>query len=208
MRDVLIFTPVLRLEPETVRALMMLEWEGSLSLLLQRDNPTGDRVRDHLHQYQRGREAFLRGSYEAMLIVESDIVPPPDTLTQLAALECDVAYGCTVFRNKAWSHVVNILERYPGQARNTGESLTIRGLWQEALRQGVIECSGSGLACVLIQRHVLEAIDFRVEDGTYCDNWWTRDVYEAGYSMKASTNVICGHIDTDGSVIWPERATA
>jgi len=208
IRDVLIFTPVLRLEPETVRELMMLEWEGPLSLLLQRDNPSGDRVQDHLHQYQRGREAFLRGPYEAMLVVESDIVPPPDTLTQLAALECDVAYGCTVFRNKAWSHVVNILERYPGQARNTGESLTIRGLWQEALRQGVIECSGSGLACVLIQRHVLEAIDFRVEDGTYCDNWWTRDVYEAGYSMKASTRVLCGHIDEDGSVLWPERATA
>ncbi len=187
---------------------MALEWPGPLSLLLQRDNPTGNGVQDHLHQYQRGRETFLRGSYDGMLVIESDIVPPPDTLKRLAALECDIAYGCTVFRNKTWTHVVNIMERYPQPARNTGESLTVRGLWQAALRQGVIECSGSGLACILIQRHVLEAIDFRVEDGTFCDNWWTRDVYSAGYSMKADTRVLCDHIDTDGTVLRPERLTA
>ncbi len=203
MRDVLIFTPLLRLEADTVQALLSLEWEGPLSLLLQRDNPTGDRVRDHLHQYRRGREAFLRGPYDAMLVVESDIVPPADALARLAALECDVAYGCTVFRNKSYRWV-NIMERYPGQARNTGESLTVRGLWQAALRQGVIECSGAGLACVLIQRHVLEAIDFRVEQGTYCDNWFTRDVYSAGYSMKADTRVLCDHVDEDGTVLRPE----
>jgi hypothetical protein len=206
MRDVLIFTPVLRLEAETVRALMRLEWEGPLSLLLQQDNPSGNRVQDHLHQYQRGREAFLNGSYEAMLVVESDIVPPPDALQRLAALDCDIAYGCTVFRAKGSTHVVNILERYPGHARNTGESLTVRGLWQEALRRGAIECSGSGLACVLIQRRVLEAIEFRSEEGMYCDVAWTEDVYRAGFSMKADARVLCGHVDAEGAVLWPEAA--
>ena len=207
MHDVLIFTPFLRLEDRTLEALTRLEWEGPLSLLLQRDNPTGDRVQDHLHQFRRGRQVFLAGTYEAMLVIESDILPPPDTLKVLAGMDCDVAYGCTVFRAKGSSHIVNILERYADwQARNPGESLTIRGLWPEALRQGVIECSGSGLACVLIQRLVLEAIDFHTEDGLYCDNTWTRDVFAAGYSMKASTRVLCGHIDEDGTVLWPERA--
>lgn len=208
MRDVLIFTPLLRLEAATVQALLSLEWEGALSLLLQRDNPLGDRVSDHLHQYRRGRELFLSGPYEAMLVVESDVVPPANTLRELAALECDVAYGCTVFRNKGHQSVVNILERYPGQARNIGESLSLRGLWQAALRQGVIECSGAGLACVLIRRHVLDAIDFRVQGGTYCDNAWTRDVFEAGYSMKACTRVLCDHIDEDGTVLRPEGLAA
>ena len=32
------------------------------------------------------------------------------------------------------------------------------------------------------------------------------DVFAAGYSMKASTRVLCGHIDEDGTVLWPERA--
>ncbi len=104
--------------------------------------------------------------------------------------------------------VVNILERYQAPARNPGESLTLRGLWAEACRQGVIECSGGGLACVLVRRHVLEAIDFRSEDGVWCDTFWTRDVFAAGYSMKASTDVLCGHIDSDGEILWPEKAAA
>ena len=91
---------------------MALEWEGALSLLLQRDNPTGNAYADHLHQYQRGREAFLNGPYEAMLVIESDVIAPVDTLWRLeglGGLGADVAYGVYVFRAGG---VVNVLERY------------------------------------------------------------------------------------------------
>lgn len=206
MIGILVFTPYLdKVEPRTIEALTRLEWEGSLSLLLQRDNPYGeDRVRNHLHQYQRGREAFLASSADAMLIVEADILPPADALVRLAALEADVGYGCTVFRAKGSSHIVNILERYGGQARNTGESLTVRGLWPEAVKAGIVECSGSGLACLLVRRHVIEAVPFRMPENGYCDTAWTEDVYRQGFSMKADTRVLCGHIDQDGTVLWPE----
>lgn len=196
---------MLRLEPETVRALMALEWEGPLSLLLQRDNPTGDPVRDHLHQYRRGREIFLAGPYDALLAIEADVIPPAETLQRLAALDADLAYGCVAFRSGP-PHVANVLQRYPGQARNIGESLSLwPNLWDEAQRLGVVDCSGSGLACVLIRRHVLEAIDFReAEGGVYCDLQWTKDVYAAGFSMKADVRLVAGHIDIDGSILYPE----
>jgi len=209
VRDVLVFTPYLhQVEPRTLEALTRLEWEGSLSLLLQRDNPYGeDRVRNHLHQYQQGRKAFLAGRHEAMLVIEADVLPPPDTLRRLDALDCDLAYGCVAFRSGP-PYVANVLERYPGQARNIGESISLRpNLWDEALKVGTIECSGSGLACVLIRRHVLEALDFReVEDafGVYCDLQWTREAFAAGYGMKADMGVMCGHIDDGGAVLWPE----
>ena len=212
MLDVLVFTPVWRLEPETVQSLFAMEWEGPLSLLLQKDNPRTkgrreDGLANHLHQYRRGREAFLAGRYDAMLVIESDIIAPPDTLTRLAALECDVAYGCYLFRNNRIP-IVNIFERYPEKngvpARNVGESLTMRGLWPKALKAGVVPCSGAGLGCVLIKRHVLEAVPFRLEPRNgHCDTPWTRDVYRAGFSMMADTKVICGHKDEDGTVLWP-----
>lgn len=212
MRDVLIFTPVKRLEAQTVQALMALEWPGPLSLLYQRDNPTGSGPMDHLHQYQRGREIFLSWPYEAMLIIESDIVPPPDTLLRLAELDVDVAYGCYVFRTPG-PKVVNVFERYPQPARNVGESLSCHpGLWQAALRRGIVDCSGGGLGCVLVRRRVLEEVEFRTEknpDGAsyyFCDNYWTDDVHRGGYSMKASTLVLCGHVDVDGQVYYPEAA--
>lgn len=210
IRDVLAFTPVYRLEPETVQALFALEWGGPLSFLLQRDNPGPNGIVNHLHQYTRGREVFLLGPYDAMLIVESDIIPPPDALTRLAALDCDVAYGVYVFRSKV-SPVVNVFERYPDNngrpARNAGESLTVRGLWRQAQRRGVVPCSGGGLGIILVKRHVLKAVPFALPDDgdprTFCDTPWTQAVYQAGYTMRADTRVICGHKDTDGEVLWP-----
>jgi hypothetical protein len=211
IKDVMVFCPVYRLEPETVQAIFALEWDGAITYHFQKDNPltlptkreTG--IRNHLHQYQRGRDMFLRGDYDAMLVIESDIIPPPDTLTRLAAIDADTAYGAYVFRQ---SPVVNIMERYSEGALNVGESLTVRHKWEWAKAQGVIDCSGAGLGCVLIKRHVLEAIDFRASTlptaRVHCDSWFTCDVYEAGYSMKADCNVLCGHKDEDGTIIWPQ----
>lgn len=207
--DVMVFTPVYRLEPETVKALLALEWDGPLTLVLQRDNPhVGDDkatgVKNHLHQYQRGRETFLRGDYDAMLVIESDIIPPPDTLKRLAALDADIAYGVYVFRSER--PVVNVFRAYSRPSRNPGSSLSVVDqMWPQALKRGVVPCSGGGLGCILIKRHVLEVTPFRMHEyGAYCDSAFTEDVWRAEYDMRADTGVICGHKDTDGRVLWPE----
>jgi hypothetical protein len=197
--DVLCFTPVKRIQPESVFSLLQMEHDGPLTVMLQRDNPDGFGLTDHLHQYQRGRDFFLRGDYEAMLVIEDDIIAPVDTLTRLIAVDADVAYGCYQFR----SDVVNVLERYTQPARNMGESLTGRGLWEAAKNQGIVECSGAGLGIVLIRRAVLEAIPFKLAGGGHCDWNWTEDVYRAGYTMRADTSVIAGHKIADDTVLWP-----
>ena len=216
IRDVLVFVPVYRLEPETVESVLSLQWDGPLSWLFQRDNPLTEAdvedervrgVRNHVHQYQRGRRAFLAGPYDAMLVIESDIIAPPDTLRRLAALDADVAYGAYIFRR---SQTINLYEHYGDGARNPGEPLTYRpGAWQAALRAGKVRVAGAGLGCVLIKRHVLEAIDFRtlsaeMSPRVHCDSWFTADVYSAGFSQWADTRVICGHKDVDGTVLWPD----
>jgi hypothetical protein len=173
IKDVLVFTPVWRLEPETVIAVMEMRhhWDGPLTFMWQSDNryrigaERADGIANHLHQYQRGREMFLAGTYQALLVIESDIIPPPDTLKRLAAVDADVAYGCYLFRNNR-APVINIFEKYPDKggkrARNVGEPLTSRGLWDWALKEGVIDCSGGGLGVALIKRKVIEALEFPV----------------------------------------------
>jgi hypothetical protein len=210
IRDVLVFVPVYRLEPETVQAVYHLEWDGPLSWLFQRDNPYGDSrpKGNQVHQYQRGREAFLRGRYDAMLVVESDIIPPRDALRRLVALGADCGYGVYQFRR---SRVINIFELYPtAEVRNVGESLSIKPhLVARALREGKIPCSGGGLGICLIRRRVLERIDFRLpdgEEGGFCDSLFTDDVLHNGFSQVADMRVVCGHKDTDGMVYWPEYA--
>jgi len=203
INDVLIFTPVLRLEAETVQALMALEWDGPVSFLLQRDNPTGDGKKDHLHQYRRARKTFLQGPWDAMLIIESDLVPPPDTLKKLAALQSDCSYGVYRFRV---SNVINIFEKYPGKSKNLGQSLSIKKpLLKRAVALGKYPCSGAGLGCILIRRQVLESLDFRLERNmAHCDTYFNQDVLQAGFTQMADFTVICGHKDLDGVVLWPE----
>lgn len=207
IRLVQVFTPVYRLESATIQAVLSLEWDGPLSWLLQRDNPQVGNDRETgrvniLHQYQVARERFLQGRDEALLIVESDIVPPPDALRKLAAVDADCAYGVYRFRV---SPVVNIFEKYPGSPLNEGESLSLYPKkLARARAAGVVDCTGGGLGCVLIKRHVLEAISFRLEPkGAHCDSYFNRDVLAAGFSQRAEMSVACGHVTEAGEMLWP-----
>lgn len=195
-------TPCYRLEPETVEAILALRWPGPVEWNFQWDNPFDDGRRNILHQYQIGRERFLAGDGEALLIVESDIIPPPESLERLAALEADCAYGVYRFRV---SNVVNVFERYPGQPRNEGESLSLHpAKLRQAVRAGRVACSGGGLGCVLVRREVLETIAFRLEGDTgHCDGFFNLDVLRSGFSQMADMSVVCGHKTERGEILWP-----
>lgn len=199
----MVFTPCgpRGIEPETAQAILKLEWGGPLRVLLQWDNPYGGGRENITHQYQRARRLFLAGDDEAMLVIEADIIPPPETLWRLAFLEADVAYGVYRFRV---SDVVNVFERYPGWPRNIGESLSLHPEKLAAARRaGVTPCSGAGLGCTLIHRHVLEAINFRMEDNAHCDSYFNTDVLRAGFWQMADMNVVCGHKNEAGEILWP-----
>lgn len=217
IKNVMVFVPAFRLEPETVAAVMGLRWGGSLTVVVQWDNPFsfGDvrknkqvGILNTLNQYKRGRELFLSGPYDAMLVVESDIIPPVDALEKMSRVNADCVYGVYRFRR---SDVINIFERYPDKngkpPRNVGESLSAKPyLLRRAIQQGVYPCSGAGLGCILIRRAVLERIEFRHADdfAAHCDTYFNRDVLAAGFSQVAEMSVICGHKDEDGIVFWPE----
>jgi hypothetical protein len=212
IQRVQVFTPVYRLQPETVAAVLALQWDGPLAWVFQRDNPDTAATREAgrvniLHQYQQARQRFLAGSDDALLVVEDDIIPPPDALQKLAALDADMAYGVYRFRV---SNVINIFERYPNNPdgtmpRNEGQSLTLhpRRL-ANAIRIGKVPCTGGGLGCALIKRHVLEAIDFRLEETAHCDSYFNRDALHRGFNQMAEMSVVCGHKAETGEILYPD----
>lgn len=199
---ILTFTPYGdRLEPETVTAVTSLEWDGEITHVFQHAPQTGDARQDILNQYQRGRELFLSTPATHMLVIESDIIPPRDTLTKLMELDADCAYGVYRFRN---TPVINIFNKYSPGARNPGEPLDNHPhKLRRALQAQRIECSGAGLGCVLIKRHVLKNISFRLAPNAHCDTWFNLDVFRGGYSQRADMTVVCGHKDEHGAILWP-----
>lgn len=200
---VLLFCPTYRLEPETVDAILTLRAVGPLDIMFTRDNPHADPFADVLHNYQKGRQAAIDGDYDAMLTVESDMIPPPDALERLSQVDADVALGVYLFRHG--TPVVNAL-RLEGHS-NPGQSLSLfpdelKSAWD----RGIVETGGGGLGCTMIRRNVLEAIHFRHAKGGHCDWHFTADALRAGFMHKADFGVLCGHKRSDGVILWPTRA--
>lgn len=208
---VLVFCPTKRLEPETVKAIFALTGEP-IDFLFTRDNPhQGEPGADMrhgqagkqniLHNYRKGRRLALEGGYDAMLCVESDIIPPADALTRLLAIEGDVVHGTYMFRSG--EPVINVA-RYAQTPGCPDVSLryhpgVLRAQWGKPIR-----CTGLGLGCTLIHRRVLERVDFRLaEEGGHCDWAFACDALSAGFSLWADLGLLCGHKRPDGVILWP-----
>ncbi len=203
---VLVFTPGLRLEPETVRAVLGQELPAGVvaDFVFTRDNPfpPGD-MANVLYSYQKARRLVLTEGHDALWTVESDIIPPPNAMSALLSLPADVAHGLYCFRLGApvWSacrwaitgdhYSDSSLTFFPGE------------MWK-AWGQ-VIRVTGLGLGCCLIRRRVLEAVDFRPgPNNTACDTSFARDVNAAQFLQLCDTRVRCGHKRPDGIIIWPD----
>lgn len=198
---VLIGCPTYRLEPETVAAIFHQTWGGSHDVLFTRDNPLAHPKRDHVYNFQKLRKAALDGGYDALLTVESDIIPPADALERLLVVDSPLVFGAYMLRRGA--PCLNICRYLPDQ-KGPDESLS---RYPKILNQSwgrVIPCSGIGLGCTLIRRNVLEAIDFRYHEcGPHCDWNWVQDCLKAGYRMMAHLGVLCGHKKPTGEILYP-----
>jgi hypothetical protein len=192
---VLVFTPCNRLEPETLAALFALSYEGPLDRLITRDNPERVRVNDNIiYNYRKMQRVALAERYDAVLIVENDIIPPADTIERLLAVEADIAYG--VYGLRRGFPTLNV--RHPVSMQSFSEH---RAEWVERYGQ-VIDVSGIGFGCTLIHRPVLEVLELHSDNGGDGDTQLARDAIRAGFRQKADTTLLCGHKRPDGVVLW------
>lgn len=197
--NVLLACPHNRLEPGTIHAIFTLGYTGALDTFFTCRNPNPVPGLNIIAAYQRIRAVFLADpEYTHLFIVENDILPPPDALAQLLAVEADIAFGVYCFRRG--TPVVNIMHK------DTTNPLTAEpAQWKRAFTAGaVVPCTGLGFGCTLIRRHVLERFPFRTSGGGGdADTWLARDAVKAGLTLKAHLGVVCGHIRPDGVVLWP-----
>lgn len=201
---ILIYCPVYRLEPETLHAILTLErGDHGVQILFDYENPPGDERLTILYKYSRMRATVLARDFDAVLIIESDIIPPKDALTKLVDCGSDLATGLYMFR-RSKPYVCNAARYIQGHDW-ADQSYSIfpddlLKVWGKKIR-----VSGLGIGCILIKRHVLEAVSFVDCGQCHCDWGFSRDVLRCGYKTICDMSIICGHKRPDGMIIWPTK---
>lgn len=206
---VLIYCPTYRCEMETRVAIDAIcarsHHTHGIQVFYDHENPhTGDDRQTVLWKYSRAQRLFRGWDADAMLVIEDDIIPPPDALEKLIAAGGDMAFGLYLFR-RTQRPVVNAC-RYVAGNTWPDESLSLHPEALAAAWGKVIRVSGLGLGCLLIHRHVLHGVQFRDAGNTYCDFSFGVDVLRAGYEIRCDLSVLCGHKCPDGTILWPTQS--
>jgi len=186
------------MRPETVSSMRAQVFDGELVWHVSRDNPfEGERNMANInHQHKLGRKMALDGGYDAMLIVEHDMLLPVGCIQKLWDTPAPVVYAAYMLRHG--QKVVNLFRK---EGKNVGMSISLyRGEVARARRWGVLEVSGAGFGCTLIRREALERIPFRGTDSP-SDLPFAADCLKHGLLQLGRMDVACGHIDDDGRLL-------
>lgn len=206
---VLMVTPTLRWEPEMAAAArrIVMGYPGVIDWLVTRDNPRPEAERrgydNILLNMRKARLQALGGGYDALFVMESDVVAPAGALLMLVEVDADVAGGLYPLRGESQSH--NAFSYVPKVTSPNAplERREIERLWDRQTRT-----NGVCLGCTLIWRRVLEQIDFRLVDGEVpAPDWWLMtDCNEAGFVQVLDLRVRCAHVQSDGTCLLTKRS--
>jgi len=158
-----------------------------------------------LHLLNIARQRMLAGNYTHLLVLEDDMVVPPDALDKLMACNAPVAYSLYCWRRTPhyWSAYRALMEDN-GVSWSDDEPHTIAAKMRN---EEIIEVAGVGLGCTLIDRATIEAVPWRLgESRASCDWYFAVDAQRAKIRQVAHLGVVCGHLSTSPSarIIWPD----
>jgi hypothetical protein len=201
MTRVLLFCPTVKLSRATFEAIHGLHFDGTLDRMFTYDNPHGDHAAQNvIYNYRKAERIVKAEGYDYLLTVEDDMLPPPDALEKLIALDADIAYGVYCFRKG--KPTINIAR--PDDLMQCYSLPHNLAAWAELFGQA-IECGGLGLGCTLIKRSVFDVLEFHSVKGFDADTQLAKDAMRLGLRQRCDTSVLCGHRRDDGTIVWPTR---
>lgn len=156
-------------------------------------------------------EEFLKSDCTHLFFVDSDTIPPEDALDKLLAIDSDIATGITP--------IIELDQNRVNDSSGFYKRSNILGMDDQLVQPetGIVDAKGTGGACLLIKRHVIEKMSkplFRfiykdchpdgVDFGTKKD-MMSEDYYfcakalNEGFSIKCDSSIVCRH---QKSIIW------
>lgn len=136
----------------------------------------------------------LEGEYTHALMVDSDMVLPPDALVNLLEYPADLVLGCYPHKNTK-DHEVEIFKLDQKDYKK-------RFRYQDLGNEPRIKVKGGGFGCALVAASSLRKIEYpyfkyvTYASGTTLseDLYFCSELRRAGGKIEADTRVRCGHI--------------
>lgn len=204
MRRVLLVVPLgasnKRLNVETWQSITALEWPGVLDIFWMHNGAPAGHFQDLADKLNRAAAICLDGNYDALFIVEYDMVVPADALVLLAAVAADVVYGLYCARGDA-DHRWLLAQQVDEYSIDWPKRADMLAAWGN-----VVDSAGVGTGCTLIRADALRRFTFRHGDAS--PDWYLAvDARAEGLRQQHHCGVVCGHILNDTQVIYPDAAT-
>lgn len=210
IKNVLVVCPFFpeapNVHPLAKKSIEELEWAGKLTYLMMRhDHKRRTDNVDLLEKMQAARDIFIAGKYDALLVIEADMVVPPHALTSMAkaavSANADVVYGLYCSRkDMRWLAFDSLDGRL-------GHSLSeTAGKPEEVFGGSTVVTKGAGFGCTLMKRNVLEAFNFRQDEDDHAPDWsFSFDCVKRGFKQIHDLGVVCGHVLSSDPlrVLWP-----
>lgn len=136
----------------------------------------------------------LEGGYDAVLMVDSDIILPNDALVNLTEITSDVTLGCYPHKNTT-SHEVELF-------RIGQPNYETRYTYDTMPNQSRIIVKGGGFGCALVRAHVFNKVPYPwfqykiYTNGEHLseDLYFCSAVNKHHLRIEADTRVRCGHL--------------
>lgn len=211
VKNILVFCPMNptmpRLWGQTVQSIFRMQSEtiGLEFWFRGHDNPYESGYQNILHNFNTARQVVLQHKMDGLLIIESDMIVPPDTVTRLVECESDIAYGLYVFRHsrRNWSAYSQLMGTY-GRSLSEDPELA-RAAWGR-----VMDVAGVGTGCTLIRSNVLEALEFSlhpINPNIVAPDWMLAlDAQRLGFTQRCDLGCVCGHQSYKPwpLILWPD----
>lgn len=153
-----------------------------------------------LSKYQKAREIAIRYDYDALFLLEDDIIAPGNALDMLLRAGKEAICGIYRLRPKASAGKcpLAVLRYAPGEREKGHRWPASVSSWQiEPWGEGVEPVDAIAYGCTLLRRRAFIDLPFR------CDLDYSETLRNEGITMYVHWGVLCGHEDAGGGITWP-----
>ena len=190
MRKILIAVPTFEtIAPETFKSIYGLKRINGYCYMF-------DYVRGYCCARARNviADEAMQYGFDYVLMVDSDMVIPSNTLESMLRDPVDLCLGCYPRKNTR-NGTVELFKQTPKDFVDTYYYDELKAL------KGKIDVKGGGFGCALIrteifkhlQRPFFRYVEYASGDLLSEDNYFCLQVTKAGFKVQADTEVKCGH---------------